>query len=478
MSTVAPSPWHRALPNWVEWLVVGATLSAFLVAKLTTLTTRYGDANTYLYMADQWLQGSWPYQDYFFADFPVLLYVLTAFVAIWGPWVWGYYALPVIFEAVAAGLLYLIARKHTPRLAFLAPLIYLFSFSTLATVDYPTGLQLVCMFLVGGWLAFEHKHYRWAGALFVLATMTKMYAAPGLMGLGVYLIATRQFQTIWKLAQGGLAAAMLVMLPVISVFVPHGLDATIIHHFNRPDGVEKPLLFSFYFQREWLLLLLGTLGALLLRKRLALGWMLSGWVLFFLIFRDLYYLYLHVMSWVLVLLALTSLGFLKTWIKKRLAISSVDTLLLSMLVTLSLAWLLAGVMTYVDTTQAEGRWMNSQSVVEFLENAPPGPLYGTHEAVPLLALQTGRPILNNVIDSNAQTFGSGVHDKRELAEALVAESGILVARISRYPEFGIADQGFERYFDREVFDAHCAELRSFPSTDRGIANLLVLYHCR
>lgn len=461
----------------LEWCVVGLTLIGFLAIKLSLLTVRYGDGNTYLYMAQQWLAGTWPYRDFFLADFPVQLYFLMGFVKIFGTWLQGYYALPVILESLTALVLYLVAKKESPKLASIAPIAYLFCFTTFATVDYPTGLQFVTLFLVCGWWCYQHKRYVALGSLLALAAMVKLYVAPGIIGLLLFLFITRQYKSAAKVMLGGVGMSALLLLPIVSVFWQHGIQSTILHQLNRPDGIQKTMLYQFYFYHEWLLLTVAGVGAYFSWKKSPLPWMLLSWGLFFLFFQDLYYLYFHVMTWALILVSLAGIPKLLAW---RLPpdYNYLQPMLLSVAVTAVIAWLGFGWYVYKGI-YLENQWTNYQEIAAYLQTeAPPGFLYGSHELVPLLAHQSGRPIFQNIIETNPQGFGSGVNSKEKISQDVAEQGALFIARISDYPEYGIEAQGFEAYFDREVFDESCQLLRSFPDTGGGQTNYVSVYHCQ
>lgn len=463
--------------SWLEWVVVLVAVGLFLTIKLSFLSVRYGDGNTYLYMAQQWLEGVWPYRDFFLADFPAHLYFLMGFVKIFGTWLQGYYALPVILESLTALVLYLVAKKESPKLAIVAPFVYLFCFSTLATVDYPTGLQFVTFFLVCSWWGFQHKRYVVVGCLLALAAMIKMYVAPGIIGLITYLLVTKQYKPALAVIVGGVGMSVLLLFPVLSVYWHHGVELTVLHHLDRPNGIEKSVLYPFYFTREWLLLILAALGGYFSWKKSPLPWLVVAWVGFFLFFNDLYYLYFQVMTWALVLLALTAISTLQTWQLPK-EYSYLLPMVASLAATLVIIWFGFAWIAYKDTYPL-GVWGNYAEIAEYLRaEAPDAPLYGSHEVVPLLAHQSDRPIFQNIIETNPQGFGSGVNSKEKISQDLAEQGALLIARISDYPEYGIEPQGFEGYFDRQVFDESCQLLHSFPDTGGGQTNDVSVYYCQ
>ena len=94
--------------KWLEWSAAAGSIAVFLSWKLTHLVFRFGDGNAYIYMADALWRGMLPYRDFFLADPPVFVLLLAALKPVFGGHLILYQAIPVVLEAGAALLLFLL----------------------------------------------------------------------------------------------------------------------------------------------------------------------------------------------------------------------------------------------------------------------------------------------------------------------------------------------------------------------------------
>ncbi|OGE88035.1 MAG: hypothetical protein A2760_01195 [Candidatus Doudnabacteria bacterium RIFCSPHIGHO2_01_FULL_50_67] len=448
-------------------LIVISACLAFLIYKLSNLAWRFGDGNAYLYMVDQFLHGHWPYRDFFLADPPFFVLFLSLVRTIFGThWLW-YQTIPVILQIINAVLLWRLL-KPTNHLAFLAPVLYLFSFTVLATSDFSTGVQLVVLFALLGDFLYQARHPFWSGVFWSLAALTKLYALPALLGWLLYLILAKKFS--WHFIWGLAASGTIVMLPFL-LMSPRGLiDSIILHQLHRTSGLNSWAVWRFFLSHEWAFWLAGLAGVFYKSGR-EYFWPLAFSVIFFLFFRDLYYLYL---SFLFPYLVLLSVGFAAR------AVQSPEVRPLALVALLALVVnLLFGFYQYQTTVLLSGRFLNVQEIGSFLQaQTAHSQIYGSHELAPAVALLSGKKLFGNYIDTNAQVFSAGTLDLETVSRQAATEGIYLLARISDYPEYGINQTGFEGYFSRAVFVEFCQPLKLFPSTSNETDNYIGIYDCR
>ena len=459
------------LKKLLSHLVAFGTPLLFLIYKFSHLLFRFGDGNAYLYMARSLLSGQLPYRDFFLADPPALVLFLTPFVAIFKNHLLWLQMLPSILESGTATLLYLFLRRRENPLAFLAPAIYLFAFSTLATSDYLSGVQLVIFASVLAIFLHDRGSNFWSGVAWGIAAMAKLYALPAIVGFLIYLAIRRDWRTVTRVVLGTTAAATVLMGPFLLISFDKVWQYMVIHQFHRPPGNAKAAVWGFLFAKEWFLLIAAVFGGFVSgKRRWALILPLGLTALFFLLFQDLYYLYLDNMIAYLAILAVIFLGYL--WGRagtKKIA---------AMLVLFYAVFLFAGFADYQSNFLTRGRFENAPEVAALVKTMPDGKyLYGSHEVAPLVALLADRSLLPGYIDTNAQAFGSGAQDRELASRLLVENGGFLIARITDLPDLGIRDAGYEGLFNQDIFKNVCRRAAVFPSTSRESDNFLVLYHC-
>ena len=192
-------------------------------------------------------------------------------------------------------------------------------------------------------------------------------------------------------------------------------------------------------------------------------------VIFFLIYRDLYYLYLHLLLPFIVLLAVEFISFLNT--KKE------ELVWVFILLYVSVTFY--SIYGYVNTYAPEGIFNQPAEIASVLGKAPENfPIYGAQEVAPLLALMSGKKIFDNVIDTNTQNFLTGAQNLEEVSMNAVQDGVYLVARVANYPDQNIHDTGFEGYFDKKNFDQSCSLYQAFNrTTPDDPLNEIAIYKC-
>ena len=193
-------------------------------------------------------------------------------------------------------------------------------------------------------------------------------------------------------------------------------------------------------------------------------------ITFFLLYKDLYYLYLHILMPFFVILAIELLEFLFEKQKE----------LFYLAIFIFITIFFYSTYSYTNEYQKEGIFNNPEEVAEVLRNIPDSlPIYGVQEVAPLVALMSNRQIFNNIIDTNTQNFAAGTQDKDKISNEAVRSGIYLVARVGYYPEQNIVDTGFEGYFDKEIFKKYCTNYKSFerPSWNDPL-NQITIYRCK
>ncbi len=448
-------------------LVVILSCLGFLIYKLANLTFRFGDGNAYLYMLDQLWQGHLPYRDFFTADPPGFLLFLSFVRIFFGRhWLW-YQAVPIILQTINAFLLWRLLRP-VMKFAWLAPMVYLCSFTVLATSDFSTGGQLVVGFVLLGYWAYQKQNRGLSGIFWALAVLTKLYALPALLGFVLYLIIYKKFS--WRFAAGLVFCGLTVLLPFFAAAPQAFVNSIIIHQLHRTGGLNIWDVWKYFFSHEWAFWLAGLLG--LFDKSLRqYFWPFVFTGIFFLFFKDLYYLYL---SFLFLFLVIFAVGFINRILLnpeiKPLGALAVIILVLNL--TLGFYW-------YQTGTFSQGRFTNAEAISEYIKiQTTRSEIYGSHELVPLIGLLSGRKLFGNYIDTNTQVFSAGTLDLTTVSRSAVGAGVYLIARISDYPELGIKPTGFEGYFSRTEFDQFCQPLKMFTSTSNENDNYIGIYDCK
>lgn len=448
------------------WLLI-LTLAVFLAWKLSTLHFRFGDENVYFYMTKAIRDGLVPYKDFNLADPPTFIYLLTGFSALIGKHFILFKIWPPLFDAGNAVLIFLILKKIGNKVATLGPALYLFSFTILSTSDYVTGAETAIFFmLLAIYLDMRKKSAR-SGVSWALACLSKLYIAPALIAYLGYKAYKREFSSLARITLAGIFCSLVVLIPFFIIAPHETLANLVIFQLHRPAGLNKWNVIGFFFQMEWPLMLLALLGAFVTKHR-AFIWPLCASCIFLLWFKDLYYLYLHLL---LPFLAILAMEFVSHLLMRK------EELVWS-LIGVYTVFLVYPLITYTSTTAAQGIFEHPEEVASALVNAQDTrPIYGVQEAAPLVALIANKPIFQHSIDTNTQNFSSGALNKKDISDDAIKHGIYLIARIADYPELGVTDTGYENYFSEEDFSS-CKRYATFPRPTLGDPlNDVAIYRC-
>lgn len=466
----------------VGWLFLIISSLLFLGLKISQLSFRFGDGNEYVYMASLLGKGIIPYRDYFFVDPPMLIMTLSIVHVFFSAFPLLFQLVPVILEICNAYLLFMLLKKQLNPYYFLSPFCYLFSFTVLATSDYITGVQLVIFFSLLAIFMFEQKKYIVSGVFWACAVLTKMYAVPMLFGWLLYVFFIQKNKTILvRLLLGFSITCILIMLPFLLTGFSHVISYIILFHFNRGLGIDKASIYFYFIQHEWLFILLGICGLFLTKKRILLIPFLSI-TIFFLVFPDLYYLYLNVLMFFILFFSFETLGAL--WRKYKWKNELFGLIIVSLYLFLLFNWF-----DYSTHLIPKGRFSNANKIADQVKKLPDKyPIYGSHEVVPLLAFLSNRPILNNFIDTNPQGFTSFGQNKKEMSMQVLNAGAYVIGRmrklktgayvVGRAGEDKELIMGFEGYIDMELFKKHCIPVQSFPSTSGEEDTHIGIFLCK
>lgn len=423
-----------------DWLAAAA-IAVFAFWKLSSLHFRFGDENVYFYMTRAIGDGILPYRDFFIADPPFFILIISAYKWLIGHHYILFKAWPVIFDCANAVLIYIFLKAKNCKLAFLGPIFYLFSFTVLSTSDYVTGAETTIFFMLAALYADSKNKPYFTGTFWALSCLCKLYAAPALIGFLAYKMYAKEFVHLRKIIIAGIVTTAVVLAP-FAIIAPHGLYYDLIlHQFNRPIGLNKWDVWGFFAQMEWPLIIAGFAGSFAAKqKTLMVSAVLTA--IFFMLYRDLYYLYLHILMPLLVILAIEALS----WLKERAGGEMLGAAL-ALYVLVSLY----PVSSYAARFASGSIFSNTEPVAAALRDAPePYPVYGIQEVAPLAALIADKPVFDNIIDTNTQNFAAGTHD-RDTISLKAVENGIYL----------ITHEDNLLYFDQDLFDRYCTLYKSF-----------------
>ncbi len=455
-----------------KWPVLSLILAEgiFFTLKVLGIQFRFGDPTAYWYMAHAVSQGVLPYKDFFLADPPVFLFFLVPIVWLVGKHLIFLQLVPPLLEMATAALLFLYCSREKLQFAWLAPWVYLFSFTILSTSDYGTGLQLATLLFVTGSLFAQSKRWYTTGIFFALSVLTKLYVAPLVLGCIFWLVLQKKSTALVKITAAGVLTTAVCCLPF--VFLDHTafFRDTLLHHFSRPLGVSKISVFLLFFMLDGYGVALTAISGYFYKRNWFLLPLLFE-LLFFALFQDVYYAYLGI------LIPFVSY-FTVLFFEKVPAVSELQKNIRMLILTTGALWLVVITGVYLVVYYPQGISRSTRHWSEVLSLKKDAyPVYGSHEVAPLIALRANKQIFQNIIDTNLQTFGSGVHAVEPITAAALRSGVYLVTRVYFTAAGRPNSFDAQRYFTTEAF-THSCELVGQDTVSADHTDGVAVFFCK
>lgn len=449
---------------WAPFLIVTVI---FLGIKLHSLGVRASDTNIYFYTAKELLAGKVLYRDIFFTNFPLIPYMAAIYFILSGGNLLFYYFTATFESLITGGLIYYLAFHYSSsRLtAITTTCLYLFSFMLLSTSDHQTGVFLAALFITTSYLCLVKKRYLLMGILTALAILTKAYSLPLVISYVVFLFLTDRKQLL-PFISGGIATATVVMLPSL-LLAPEGLIKDVFNYsLTRSQGISKVGIMYFVIQHDFFFLLLLGVSLFSISKKNMLGFFTLFSILFFTLYKDVYYLYLNITLPILVL----SLPLLIQLMQEKI---SLNRFLIPTIIGILCLYNLASYFSGYDTLQK----MPMSELSQALRQTQSSILYGVNGITPALAYTNDFKLLNGIVDTNDNIFRKGYLNAASLTHDAITQHAIIVTQGVWYPALGVTEDTMTEIVDKKLLTEHCHILKRFPFQSEGIINSINLFTC-
>jgi len=277
------------------------------------------DERTYLYGAWRISLGEVIYRDFLTCVLPPFQYMAALLIRLFGAALFRIRAFSVGLTLLSAALLYTLARRHyNGRVALIAMLLYL-TYPHIYHVGRLCRPETYMMPLLIAGLLFllewdTRKRWPWlvaSGAVLGFATVTRLFAALGALGCGLFLLA--QLLGDWERRGRWWRAALIFAVSYLLVcgvaalilyhLTPQVVDAVLLHHL-RPGShrtwqriLTKGVSFFYGYTRAYPALTLGALVWAVLQYRHEVqariwSWQLAAGLVYLFVSRDLAHRYL------------------------------------------------------------------------------------------------------------------------------------------------------------------------------------------
>ncbi|NTU47115.1 hypothetical protein HGA88_05810 [Candidatus Roizmanbacteria bacterium] len=451
-----------------RYIPVLVAIGVFLCIKLSGLSVRASDSNIYFYTATELLHGKLLYKDIFFTNFPLVPAIHALYVFILQHNLVLYYFTAAIEVGISSFLIYKIALEKSKDI-FIATgtsCLYLFSFIILSTSDHQTGVFTASLFALLSYYTYTHKRVILTGIFAAAMILTKAYFLP-LLVTYLVLMGKNRDKSIFTFIAVTIGSVFLILLPFL-VFAPKELYADIFQYsLTRGAGVSKLGILIFFIIHDPLIFTLLVVGIVRVSKELFFGIFYIFSLIFLVFYQDIYYLYLNFMIPFVCLSSVPIASAIKT--KWRDSTDYV-VLAISMISLVNIVW-------YYVQFQEIGRVHQIESIKNEIVKLQPNVLYGTNDIAPAVSFLSNTPLLNTIIDTNANIFRKKYLNATKLTKDAIAQKALLIGHGAYYPQLGVDKPLIDEIFDEDLVKKSCRVVKTFPVVQEGMSNELTLAKC-
>lgn len=459
----------------------------FLLIKLSGLGIRLSDTNIYFYTGYQLLQGKMLYKDIFFTNLPLFPYISGIYALLTGGNLTFYYFTAAVEAVITGFLIYVIVIRQyrNTLLASLCSLLYLFSFMLLSTTDHQTGVFLASLFAVTSYYFYTEKKLLLSGICIALTLLIKAYFLPILLTYVIILLIQPHKKTekgkplahiLSSIHAGqmihfsvGFAVTMLIVLLPTFLFAQRDFIRDVFEYsLTRSGGIPKIRIFWFFITHDLLITTSLIYSLIMIRKYTFFGVLSVLGLIFFILYKDIYYLYLNF------LLPFLSIAFANLYsdLEKRLKLQQM------VLLTIFAVCLMINLVIYLGGYRDLQRIHNIDQLVSTIKSINPPYLYGGNGVTPALAYLTDTPLVNPSVDMNANIFRKGFLNTEKLTREALENNAIFVGEGIDYPQFQVFQPITDEVIAIEQLQKNkCALVTTIPIKTEGPQNRINLITC-
>ncbi len=441
----------------------------FLFFKLSNLGIRLSDSNIYFYTGYEILQGKILYKDLFFTNFPFIPYLSSLYFLIIGGNLKLFFLTPVIEVSLVSFFIYKIVFEKYKKIfiATISASLYLFSFIILSTSDHQSGVFFASLAAVLAYYFYQKEKYFLSGISIAITLLTKAYFIPVALSLGFLFLIDKKWKNLIRFLLGGSSAGIIIMLPTFFFAFPDFIDQVFKYSLTRSQGVDKLAIIWFFIRHDFSLFILLIINIFLIKKEKFFGLLSFFGIIFFIVYKDIYYLYLN---FLIPFLCISYAGFHKA-IQVKFDIQK------GIIPTVLLLFIFYNFISYTDGFRNLQKINNINQITNKIKQEKPNALYGTNDITTALAYLSNTPLLNNVIDTNSNIYRQRILDAKKMTTDAISQKSIIVAHGAYYPLAGIEEVVIDEIFDKEQIIKNCKLIESYPVQMEGIENRLNLFRC-
>ena len=440
----------------------------FFIEKYVNAGIRLSDTNLYYAMGDAVLHGKFLYKDIFFTNLPLFPYISAFYTVLSGKNLIFYY-LTGSLEAVVCYLLIFIIGYIKTRdfvISFLGAILFLFSFTILYISDSQTGVLTATLFLLLGYLYIEQgKRYITGGIFLALCLLTKAYFAPVVAAFFVAPLLAKSLKPVIRMIIGFSMAFAFIAGPYLATFASE-MITQLSYAGMRSVGFPKLELLKYIATFDFVLLCVFATGFILWRKNNLIAVASLFFVLYFVIRGSVYPIYLCMII-PLVSIHAQEIGHI---LQHRMQNKKILPIIVG-------GYIISMFFIYINDYARLGMVTHIEEMSTRIRKEKPLYMYGVADLAPALSYKTNIPLLEGIIDTNAEIYQKGFLDKTNLSKLAIQKKAVVISEGIYMPEYKIDEKMDDNTFDKKLLLSKCRELSHYPVQGQELINRIYLFKC-
>lgn len=458
---------RKADKNCIIFLFV---VFLFLIIEISSVSFSSSDENIYFYMGKMILEGQIPYKDFFYSNLPLEILAIAVFLQLVGSKIILLKLVPIFITVISGYVLFrMLKKRFDSSYALISSTLYLFSFIVLSTAQYWVGVQLTTMFILISCYFIYEKKYLLGGIIASLALMVRLYALFAITGIIVYLLIKNR-ESCLRFFKGVMILFLSVNIILFFLFRERYIIPVFLYTLLRTGGVFRFEVLKNFLVGDAILVLLSLVALFLKdKKKLLLPFLVAGFIITsYMLYRDVYSMYF---AFVAPFLAILGGYVLYSLVKNISSYKHVLTLCIIIFFIVQNSYI------YIRQYSPAQSIDFIDDIKGFVEknSTPDDKIYGDSGITPLIALLSGRKIVNNYVDTNRKTFDSGLFDVNERTNSIRGKVRFVIIRVLVGSKGDVT--GVREIIDQKFLSEECSLVNSYSIKENQENCAILLFDC-
>ena len=266
---------------------------------------------------------------------------------------------------------------------------------------------------------------------------------------------------------GCIAAAVIILLPTILTGPANIWHDVFAYSLMRSQGVSKLGILWFTFQHDLLFILLLISSTFFIKKYRFYAIFSIFSVIFIILYKDIYYLYLVV---TIPFLCLFFAELMRDLLRKY----AVQPMMIPTIIIIFLGY---NFISYFNGYNQLQRLNQLPEMVRIINKEKPQVLYGINGITPALAYLSQTPLLHGIVDTNDNIFRKGYLNATSLTQDAIKQHALVITQGVWYPEAGIEEDILTDVVVKNSIKKQCRLKQHFDFLSEGNTNVIAFYRC-